>query len=129
LNYSNSWFKSWISLHGKKRYLRWPLKSYLTYFESFHTKSALTERKTWIYFLVDDIFEAVRGIFDGRAHLGRKFSVYYYYAKYVSREKLWIDSVKENGLESSAIAIVQTFLSLNNHQKVSVISNTICHTR
>jgi hypothetical protein len=68
---------------------------------------------------VGDIYEAVRGIFDGRHHLGyTNFSAYYYYARHVSKKKYWIDLMNNKGMEKTAIKMIKTFLSLNDFQKV-----------
>jgi len=67
-----------------------------------------------------DIFNAIRGFFDGRAHLGYDYSVYYYYAKHVALEPYWINCINSKGLQKAALKAIKTFLALNDHQKVII---------
>lgn len=52
--------------------------------------------------------------------MGGKFSIYYYYAKYVAADPVWIDFVNSHSLEQTGIDIIKTFLSLPALQQVLV---------
>ncbi|ODN02729.1 Nucleolar transcription factor 1-A [Orchesella cincta] len=68
------------------------------------------------------INEAIRGIFDAKQSTGRTFSVYYYYAKYVSTEKTWTALIARCGVVEAAGRIIETFHRLDNIQKEIFLS-------
>ena len=61
--------------------------------------------------------DAIRGIFDGR-QLQRKFSPYYYYAKYVIQDQSWVSIFYSSGILQTASQIIETFNRLNKRQQV-----------
>jgi hypothetical protein len=61
----------------------------------------------------------IRGVFDARQHLGRSYSVFYFYARYVARESIWIRKEKAVGLTETVLRIFKTFIGLSDIQKVT----------
>ncbi|CAL8143816.1 unnamed protein product [Orchesella dallaii] len=69
--------------------------------------------------------ETIRGILDAKQHWGRAFSVYYFYAKYVSMEKAWNDMLAKHGIVETAGRIVETFNRLEINQKEVFLSQAL----
>lgn len=65
--------------------------------------------------------EAIRGIFDGWQMLGRRFSVYYYFAKYVAKQASWRTAFTKYGVVYTAGRVIETFHRLGRHQQVRFI--------
>ncbi|CAG7836706.1 unnamed protein product [Allacma fusca] len=70
------------------------------------------------------INEIIRGIFDARQELGRRYSVYYYYARSVAGNETWVTTLDLLGILSTASLILKEFVQLPDHDKITFINHS-----